>query len=121
MKKRVFAFLGFLFFTTSGLFAEEALSIRTLIQEALLKSPAIQSRKAQYEALRSKVIKAWLPEDPMVGVDVEGQPDLFKTGGRMNTEYMVSQTISFPTKLFLDGMIASQEDDMAYQMYKEEE
>ena len=121
MKKRAFSFLGLFFFTTSGVLAGDILTIETLVQEALLKNPAVQSKKAEYDALRSKVIKAWLPEDPMVGVDVEGQPDLFKTGGRMNTEYMVSQTIPFPTKLFLDGMIASKEADMAYQMYKEEE
>ncbi len=96
-------------------------SIHDLIEEALARSPAVQSKKAQYEALRSKVIKAWLPEDPMVGIDVEGQPKWFDTGNRMNDEYMVSQTIPFPTKLFLNGVIASKEADMAYQMFKEEE
>lgn len=101
--------------------AATAVGIQDLIQEALIKSPAVQSKKSQYEALRSKVIKAWLPEDPMVGVDVEGQPELFKTGERMNYEYMVSQSIPFPTKLILSGVIASKEADMAYQMYKEEE
>lgn len=121
MKKRVFVFLGFSIFIASNVFSGDALTIQTLIQEALIKSPAVQSKKAQYEALRSKVIKAWLPEDPMVGVDVEGQPDLFKTGERMNYEYMVLQSIPFPTKLILSGVIASKEADMAYQMYKEEE
>ena len=100
MKKRVFSFLGVFFFTTSSVFAEGTLTIQALVQEALLKNPAVQFKKAQYEALRSKVIKAWLPEDPMVGVDVEGQSDFFKTGSRTDYEYMASQTIPFPTKLF---------------------
>ena len=120
-KKRVFAFLGLFFFTISGVFAEGTLTIQTLTQEALLKSPAVQSKKAQYEALRSKVVKAWLPEDPMVGVNVEGQPKWLDTDNRMDNQYMLSQTIPFPTKLLLNGMIASKEADMAHQMYKEEE
>lgn len=129
-KKLTVTFLG-VFFILSNTFARgenlqavsavNTVEIHNLVQEALIKSPAVQFKKAQYEALRSKVIKAWLPEDPMVGVDVEGQPDLFKTGERMNYEYMVSQSIPFPTKLILSGVIASKEADMAYQMYKEEE
>ncbi len=131
LKNRIIiTFFGTLFILSNA-FAEgenvpaaspvNAVGIHSLIQEALIKSPAVQSKKSQYEALRSKVIKAWLPEDPMVGVDVEGQPELFKTGERMNYEYMVSQSIPFPTKLILNGVIASKEADIAYQMYKEEE
>src|SRR3989338_1121199 len=99
----------------------EDIQLNSLIESALSQSPSLRAKKSQYEAARAKVIKAWLPEDPMVGVDAESQPDLFKTGGRMNYEYMASQTIPFPTKLFLSGVIASKEADMAYQMYKEEE
>ena len=121
MKKRVFAFLGIFIFITSGVFSEDTLTIQSLVQEALLKSPAVRSKKAQYEALRSKVIKAWLPEDPMVSAEPENQKKLFDFGSRTHVEYMVSQTIPFPTKLFLNGIIASKEADMAYQMFKEEE
>ncbi len=121
MKKRVFSFLGIFLFTASGVFAEATLTIQALVQEGLLKSQAVQSKKAAYEAARAKVIKAWLPEDPMVGIDVESQPKFFETGGRKNYEYMASQTIPFPTKLFLSGVIASKEADRAYQMFKEEE
>ncbi len=129
-KKLLSVFLGLLL-VHSGAFAEgenapvlgpsAAVSIHALTQEALLKSPAVRSKKAQYEALRANVVKSWLPEDPMVGVDVEGQSDFFKAGSRADYEVMVSQTIPFPTKLLLSGIIASKEADMAYQMYKEEE
>ncbi|MBI3316073.1 MAG: TolC family protein [Candidatus Omnitrophica bacterium] len=92
-----------------------------LIREAHDKNPGLRAKKQAYESARAKVVKSWLPDDPMVGVDVEGQSDPFKTGSRMNYEYMVSQTIPFPTKLFLNGAVASKEADMAYQMFKEEE
>jgi len=57
----------------------------------------------------------------MAGVNVEGQPKWLDTGNRMDNQYMLSQTIPFPTKLLLNGIIASKEADAAYQMFKEEE
>lgn len=92
-----------------------------LTREALEKSPGLKAKKAEYEALRSKAIRAWLPDDPEFGIDVEGQPDLFRFNQRTDNEYMAVQTIPFPTKLFLRGLIASKEADIAYQRYKEEE
>ncbi len=96
-------------------------SLKDLMGEAMEKNPGLKTKKYEYEAARAKVIDAWLPEDPMVGVDVEGQPDLFNFDERVNNEWMIEQTIPFPTKLFLRGVIASKEADMAYQQYKEEE
>lgn len=92
-----------------------------MIREAMEKSPGLRAKKKEYEAARGKVVGAWLPGDPEFGVDVEGQPDLFNFNRRMDTEYMVMQRIPFPTKLFLKGLIASKEADIAYQRYKEEE
>lgn len=114
-----------LFFTPTLSYAQAELrrvvSLKDLIGEAMEKNPGLKAKKYEYEASRAKVIDAWLPEDPMVGVDVEGQPDLFNFDERMNNEWMIQQTIPFPTKLFLRGVIASKEADMAYQQYKEEE
>lgn len=120
---------GLLLCIVSGVFAEPAasvpvsqeISLQTLTESAFTKSPGLKSKKARYDALRAKVIEAWLPMDPMIGVDVEGQSEFFKTGSRMNYETMVSQTIPFPTKLLLRGIAASKEADMAYQEFKEEE
>ncbi len=121
MKKRIFSFLGVFLFIASGVFAGDTLTIQDIVQQGLLKSSAVRSKKAAYEAARAKVIKAWLPEDPMAGIDVEGQREIFKTGSRMNYETMVSQSVPFPTTLFLRGIAASKEADMAYQDFKEEE
>lgn len=120
---------GILFCFSSDIFAESSvnppivqeINLQTLVKSAFIKSPALKSKKARYDSLRAKVVEAWLPMDPMFGIDVEGQPQFFKTESRMNYEYMVSQSIPFPTKLLLRGIAASKEADMAYQEFKEEE
>jgi outer membrane protein TolC len=99
----------------------QSVSLEGLIRQALEKSPGLQAKKRTYEAARGRVISAWLPDDPEIGVDVEGQPDLFDFSGRMNNEYMVSQTIPFPTTLILRGQVAMREAQMAFQEYKEAE
>lgn len=96
-------------------------TLERLLQEAMQRSPGLQAKKRAYEAARGRVISAWLPDDPMFGVDLEGQPDLFRFGRRMNAEYMVAQTIPFPTTLLLRGQAASKDAQIAYQRYKEEE
>ncbi|OGX29025.1 MAG: hypothetical protein A3B78_03220 [Omnitrophica WOR_2 bacterium RIFCSPHIGHO2_02_FULL_67_20] len=93
----------------------------TLIDQAMRKSPGLQAKKRAYEAARGRVISAWLPDDPMFGVDVEGQPDFFNFSGRADNEYMVSQTIPFPTTLILRGQVALRDAQMAFQQYKEKE
>jgi len=120
---------GVLLYLASAVFAESAINtsvakeinLQTLVKSASTKSPGLKSKKARYDSLRAKVIEAWLPMDPMFGVDVEGQSGFFKAESRMNYEYMVSQSIPFPTKLLLRGIAASKEADMAYQEFKEEE
>ncbi len=96
-------------------------SLESLIEEAMRKNPGLEAKKKDYEAKKAKVIGAWLPEDPTFGVDVEGQPNIFDFDERSNNEYMVEQMIPFPTKLFLRGLVAAKEADMAYENYKEEE
>jgi outer membrane protein TolC len=99
----------------------QAVTLEQLIQGALRKSPGLQAKRRTYEAAQARVIAAWLPNDPEVGVDLEGQSELFKFSGRSDDEYMVSQTIPFPTKLLLRGQMAMRESQTAYQQYKEAE
>ncbi len=104
----------------SGAEMRRVVSLKDLLDMAWQKSPGLKVKKYEYEAARSKVFGAFLPMDPMIGIDVESQPDVFDYDGRVNNEYMIQQTIPFPTKLFLKGTIASREADIAYQKYKEE-
>ncbi|MGH7198452.1 MAG: TolC family protein [Candidatus Omnitrophota bacterium] len=105
----------------SGVDIRRAVNLQDLLGMARQKSPGLMIKKYEYEAARSRVIGAFLPMDPMIGVDVESQPRVFDFGERMDNEYMIEQTIPFPTKLFLKGTIASREADIAYQKFLEEE
>src|SRR3989338_5609342 len=99
----------------------QGISLKALTDDALGHNPGLQAKKNKYESLRSRVIDAWLPNDPMIGDDIEGQPSLFDFRNGMNQEYMVQQSIPFPTKLFLKGLIASKDAEIAYEEYKEEQ
>lgn len=99
----------------------QTLSLDRLLDQAFEKAPGLRAKKRAYEGARARAVTAWLPDDPMVGVDVEGQDDLFNVGSRSNNEYMLQQTIPFPTELFLRGRIAARDAQMAFQRYKEEE
>ena len=98
----------------------EAVTLQALINEALRINPAIQAKKRQYESASSRVIAAWLPDDPMIGTDVEGQSALFRFD-RTDNKYMAQQTMPFPTTLWLRGRAAAQDAQKAYQEYKEKE
>lgn len=99
-------------------FAEEV-TVQGLLEDAMRRSPAIQAKRRAYEAARARVFAAWLPNDPEFGVDAEGQSSLFGISGRTNTEYMVQQTVPFPTTLILRGRIALRDAQIAYQQYQE--
>ncbi len=96
-------------------------TLDALIQQALTHSPAIQAKRRAYEAARAKVFSEWLPDDPEVGVDVEGQSRMFRFRSRSDREYSISQTIPFPTTLWLRGRMAAREAEVAYWQYKEQE
>ena len=112
---------GFVFADTPPNTTPESVNLEQLTQNALECSPALQAKKRAYEAAKARAVVAWLPEDPMFGIDVEGQSDLFQFNSRTDREYMVSQTIPFPTTLVLRGQLALRDAQMAFQRYKEEE
>lgn len=123
-RKTLFAAVLIVFSQASAV-AEESRAmpgaLDDFIQRALNRAPAVAAKKAEYEAARSRVFSAWLPEDPEAGIDVEGQPDAFDLDGRANNEYSLEQKIPFPTKLVLRGVAASKEAGILYGRYKEEE
>ena len=101
--------------------AAYAASLEELVADTVHHSPGLRRLQEEYEAAKARVIDAWLPRDPEVGVDVEGQPDLFRFNRRTDNEYSVTQMIPFPSKLFLRGLVASKEADIAYRKYKDKE
>ncbi len=106
--------------TQSEAAPKEQLTLDALLTEAIRKSPGLQAKRRAYEAARARVLAAWLPEDPEIGADVEGQSRLFRFD-RTDNEYTIAQKIPFPTTLILRGQVALKNSQIAYQQYKEEE
>lgn len=97
----------------------EPVTLHSLIEQVAQRSPEALGRRRAYEAARARVIAAWLPDDPEAGVDAEGQPGAFRISDRSNLEYMVAQTIPFPTTLVLRGQVALRDAQIAHARYQE--
>ena len=97
-----------------------AASLDRLLADVLRRNPGVQAKRRAYEAARARVLAAWLPDDPDIGTDVEGQSRIFKFD-RTDNEYTLSQSVPFPTTLILRGRLAMKAADAAYEAWKEEE
>ena len=107
-------------FVMAPLPSPEVVTLERLLNEALRSNPGLRAKRRAYEAARARVFSAWLPNDPEIGTDVEGQSQLFRFD-RTDNEYSIVQTVPFPTTLILKGQIAAKDAQIAYQQYKEEE
>jgi len=124
--KRIIAALLFITFYWAlgwqGIFAEEILTLKAAVDEALKSNPEILSAKNSYEAARARIPQELFPEDPMLEYDYDeiraGVPDLM---GKPMRSYAISQTMPFPTKLILRSKVASRESKILFQAYKEKE
>ncbi len=101
--------------------AARTVTLSDLIDDAVRRNPGVQAKRRAYEAARARVLASWLPDDPEFGVDVEGQPSLFHLSDRTDREYMLVQTIPFPTTLWLKRTAALRDADIAFERWKEEE
>lgn len=100
---------------------KEAISLESLIDEALKNNPQILSAKKRYEAAGARISQASSFEDPMLELGYDKMiPRMTGMKPPMRT-YGISQELPFPTKLFLKRKIARKEAAMAFQDYKEQE
>ncbi len=97
-----------------------SMTLDTLINDALRRNPGVEAKRRAYEAARGRLLAAWLPEDPEIGTNVEGQSRLFGFD-RKDNRYSIEQRVPFPTTLWLRGRLAMKESGVAYQAWKEEE
>ena len=98
--------------------APRAVTLHELIEQALARNPGVLAKRRAYEAAKARVIGAWLPNDPELGADVEGQSGLFRLD-RTDNEYMLSQSVPFPTTLWLRGRVAARDAGIAFQQYQQ--
>ena len=101
--------------------AEEPLSLKTAIAEAVKSNPEVLAAKRNYEAASARILQAASLNDPMLEFEYDKiYADRMLSGDPMKT-YAISQDIPFPTKLFLRAKIASKVAKMAYENYKAKE
>ncbi len=123
MRKRVFALvLASLFFSQSSLlYAQDSLSLNSLVEEARKNNPEILAAKKRYESAKARIPQAKSLDDPSIGLTFEKVPrSPFQLQKSMSEDRMLSitQTIPFFGKLPLKGKIALVESQMLAAEYK---
>lgn len=106
--KRLFLILSIVLFAASA--GAETLTLEKAVSLALANNPGLQARGAEAKAAKERIVQAYTPENPSVGVKFERTP--FNTPNvrnAMSTNYMVSQNIPFPGKLISAGKAAKNE------------
>jgi outer membrane protein, heavy metal efflux system len=99
----------------------QALSLSSLIKEALATNPEIVSTKNAFESASARIPQAASLNDPMIEFEYDRiTADRMLSGDPMKT-FSVSQDIPFPTKLYLRAKIASKLAKMAYENYQAKE
>jgi len=100
----------------------EAVSLKALIDEALLNNPEIKASRERWEAAKAAIPQARSWEDPVLSVMFDKIPDSsINPGASMGREYSLSQGFPYPGKLTLMGKMAEKEAQMAYEEYKGKE
>lgn len=121
---RVKPILLALLLTVPRLFAQDRLSLDTLLKQALDRNPEVLAAQKRYEAARQRPSQASALPDPMVspGYNASGRP---WPGAGIGTEpvanigIMVSQEVPFPGKRKLAGDMALKEADAEFQSYQQ--
>jgi outer membrane protein TolC len=113
----------FIFFGRA--FAEETVSLNSLIGEALKNNPQIKAAQYRHEAARARVRLLRSLADPKIEYEydkITADMDALMTGrtSPMRT-FAVSQEVPFPTKLFFRRQSAQKEASSFEQEYKETE
>jgi outer membrane protein, heavy metal efflux system len=125
IRKIFIIFLVGAFLVSHGfLYADEALSLTSLIREAKEKSPEILAAKKRWEAALARVPMAKTPDDPKLGFTFEkmpGSPVRFDRAMSEDKMLSVSQMFPFFGKLPLKGKVALVESQMAAEEYKNKE
>lgn len=102
-------------------FAQEAIDLKGMVDEALQNNPEILAFRQKYESASARIPQAASLNDPMLEFEHDRiTADRSLMGDPMDT-IAVSQEIPFPTKLYLRAKIAAKLSKMAYENYKAKE
>lgn len=100
--------MTFLLFTSVT--SAETLTIDEAINSAIASNPALQAKRAEASAAKERVIQAYTPENPSIGIKFDKTPiNTINVEDAMSIDYRISQTIPFPGKLISAGKEAKNE------------
>ncbi|MEX2493256.1 MAG: TolC family protein [Nitrospirales bacterium] len=101
--------------STGPAFAEESsLTLQSLVEEALLRNPSIQSANRQWEASQAIIPQVQSLPDPNLLLGYQRMPMMEPLEGPV---YGFSQKFPFPGKLGLKGEVAARHADRIEQLY----
>jgi len=100
--------------TGPALAEESSLTLQSLIEEALLRNPSIQSASRQWEASQAIIPQVQSLPDPNLLLGYQRMPMMEPLEGPV---YGFSQKFPFPGKLGLKGEVAARYADRIEQMY----
>ncbi|MFA7255698.1 MAG: TolC family protein [Candidatus Omnitrophota bacterium] len=95
----------------------QVLRLPDLIQQALEKNPEIAATKAEWLASKKRILASWALPDPMGGYDIMGSMVETATGPQ-EQNFMISQEVPFPAKLWEKRKEAKAESQASYARYK---
>jgi len=93
---------------------ESSLTLQSLVEEALLRNPSIQSASRQWEASQAIIPQVQALPDPSLLLGYQRMPMMDPLEGPV---YGFSQKFPFPGKLGLKGEVAARYADRIEQMY----
>jgi len=126
MLKKIFILftVGVFLLSCVVLYAEDSVSLDSLIQEARKNNPEILAALKRYEAAKTRIPQAKSLDDPVFGITFEKTPgspfQLSKTKSE-DRMFSVAQALPFFGKLPLKGKIALVESQMYAAEYKDKE
>jgi outer membrane protein TolC len=97
--------------------APQTLRLPDLIQQALEKNPEIAAAKAEWLASKKAILASWALPDPMGGYDIMGSM-VETAAGPQEQNFMISQEIPFPAKLWEKRKEAKAESQAVYARYR---
>jgi cobalt-zinc-cadmium efflux system outer membrane protein len=102
MPRKIFilTLAGLLFFIPSLVYAEEPVSLESLIKEAIQNNPNLKAAYNEWKAQEFKVVQAASLPDPMASFTYFGANVETRVGPQQN-KYGLSQKVPFPGKLSL--------------------
>ncbi|HSC36038.1 MAG TPA: TolC family protein [Thermodesulfobacteriota bacterium] len=119
--KVIYGTLFLVLFLTQGLFAQEIVTLDSLMNEALQNNPEIKAAKARWEASSKRPTQEGTLPDPMIGVDWQNVTfDSITLDEAENSmlKFSFEQEIPFPGKLSLKKKIAARDSEAEEKSYR---